>query len=202
MSRSAKNQRKQPKPRLADHRRRLKDIAPDEEQLRKLADRLSEHLNSAGLSAGKGTEALRIDIVKALLGAQDGKPFFWIEIEGELPFCWNRPDYWGEHITHILYEWGHVDPRNNERDPKTGKEAIENLCLMSSRCNNHIQSSLDMQSIRKYFDGSKVAERIDLVLGQRTELFAFAKWTDLMSKLKAKRDTKHGRATTSKGFLG
>jgi hypothetical protein len=44
-----------------------------------------------------------------------------------------------------------------------------------------------MAEVRKYFDGSKVAERIDLVCKQREQLFSSSDWDYLMKKLEANR---------------
>jgi hypothetical protein len=179
------------KPRLDDHRRRLKRISPDEEKINGLAERLADHLRAAGFSGGKDTAVIRVAIVKALLKAQDNKPFFWVLID-EMPYCWNRPDKWEEDIDYMIYEWGHVVPLN-EGEAKGGKEGVENLCLMSSRCNNNIQSSLNMKDVRKYFDGSAIARRIDRVQEQRDALFTSRDWISLMEKLK-----RHPKRNTSR----
>jgi hypothetical protein len=163
-----------PRPTLQDHRRRLSRIEPDGAELARLAKTLSGHLVKMG--SRRVREALRRDIVTSIFSTQDYKPFFWTE--GALPFCWNDPKDWDK--DYIKYQWGHLNPRNSIADG-TGK--VEDLCLMSARCNNHIQSSLPIADLQEYFRGSATGLRIQRVLEKRNALFASTDWQRIMSEL-------------------
>jgi hypothetical protein len=116
-------------------------------------------------------------IVEMIFETQDKLPFFWID--SALPFCWNHPKDWAR--THIRYEWGHLEPKDS---PSTTVPILENLCLMSARCNNHIQSSLPLEDLQDLFKGSKTGQRIHDVLRRRQELFSSKSWTDVISELR------------------
>lgn len=109
--------------------------------------------------------------------AQNQQPFFWIS--ADLPFCWNHPKDWN--LSFIKYEWGHLIPKHGSN--YTGNP-FENLCLMSARCNNHLQSSLSMAELLSAFSGSAVGDRIAVVLSNRDELFRSVEWRDCMSALR------------------
>jgi hypothetical protein len=132
-------------------------------------------------------EALRRDIVTSIFSTQDYKPFFWIE--GTLPFCWNDPKDWGK--DYIKYQWGHLNPRSGIT---TGTGKVEDLCLMSARCNNHIQSSLPIADLQEYFRGSTTGLRIQQVLEKRTALFASRDWQRILSELDSCKAQKHFKA--------
>ena len=161
-------------PRLQDHRRRLSRIEPDDAELARLEKTLSGHLARMGYR--RVPEALRRNIVTSIFGTQDYKPFFWIV--GTLPFCWNDPKDWDK--DYIKFQWGHLNPRNSLAD---GSGKVEELCLMSARCNNHIQSSLPLDDLQEYFRGSATGLRIQQVLEKRTALFASTDWQRITREL-------------------
>jgi hypothetical protein len=164
----------EPRPTLEDHRRRLSRIGPDDAEVARLTKTLSGHLAKMGYR--KVPEALRRDIVTSILSTKGDKPFFWIE--GRLPFCWNDPKDWNK--DYIKYQWGHLNPRNSVAD---GSGKVEDLCLMSARCNNHIQSSLPLLDLQEYFRGSATGLRIQQVLEKRSALFASTDWQRINSEL-------------------
>lgn len=84
---------------------------------------------------------------------------------------------------YIRYEWGHLQSRNQNADA----DQLENLALYSARCNQHIQTSMDISEVREWLDGSRIARRIDEVVARRTQLIQSAAWIDLCVRLDAHR---------------
>ncbi|WP_041295696.1 hypothetical protein [Dokdonia sp. 4H-3-7-5] len=119
-------------------------------------------------------EILR-EIVILLFEAQEHRPFFHVE-GTELPLCWNRPSDWN--IDYIKYEWGHLLSQNQMPEKSS---SIENIGLYSARCNQHIQSSMNIQELMVY--GGLLAQRISNVLTNRRILFASKKWNNLITSL-------------------
>ncbi len=117
------------------------------------------------------------EIVEHLFNAQDRRPLFFIDTD--LPYCWNAPKFWVH--DYIKYEWGHLRSRNQNLDA----DHLENLALCSARCNQHIQTSMDIAEVRDWLDGSRIARRIDAVLARRAELIQSPAWTDLVARLDA-----------------
>ena len=115
-------------------------------------------------------------LIHLLFEAQEQRPFFHVE-GTELPLCWNRPSDWD--IDYIKYEWGHLLSQN-QRPEKSS--SIENIGLYSARCNQHIQSSMNIQELMVY--GGLLAQRISNVLTKRRILFASEKWNNLINDLK------------------
>lgn len=60
--------------------------------------------------------------------------------------------------------------------------SIENIGLYSARCNQYIQSSMNIQELMVY--GGLLAQRISNVITNRRILFASKKWQDLITELK------------------
>ena len=116
------------------------------------------------------------EIVLLLFEAQEYRPFFHVE-GTEFPLCWNRPSDWN--IDYIKYEWGHLLSKNQMTERSS---SIENIGLYSARCNQHIQSSKNIQELIVY--GGLLAQRISNVLTNRRVLFEFEKWKTLISRLK------------------
>lgn len=114
-------------------------------------------------------------IVILLFEAQEHRPFFHVE-GTELPLCWNRPSDWT--IDYIKYEWGHLLSQNQMPEKSS---SIENIGLYSARCNQHIQSSMNIQELMVY--GGLLAQRISNVLTNRRILFASKKWNNLITSL-------------------
>lgn len=110
-----------------------------------------------------------------VLATQEGKPFF--HVEAALPFCWNAPKDWDK--SYIRYEWGHLRSVNQNADADT----LENLCLQSARCNQHVQTSMDIDEVVLWLEGSAIAKRVRDVLARRKALFASAEWRALLGEL-------------------
>ncbi|MDR2964591.1 MAG: hypothetical protein LBU88_02320 [Treponema sp.] len=115
-------------------------------------------------------------IILLLFETQDKRPFFHVE-GTELPLCWNRPADWD--CNYIKYEWGHLLSKNQNPNKVN---VIENLGLYSARCNQHIQSSMNIQELMVY--GGLIATRISNVLTKRRILFETNEWKILISQLK------------------
>ena len=168
---------------LIDHRQIIeksphaytKDIEDD-----RLVGTLINHLKAdyKGVKFNKDKKLIVKEIIDLIFETQDRRPFFHVE-GTELPLCWNRPADWN--FDYIKYEWGHLLSRNQNPD---NFSSIENLGLYSARCNQHIQSSLNIQELMVY--GGLIAQRISNVLTKRRLLFESIKWTTLIEKLKEK----------------
>lgn len=116
------------------------------------------------------------ELILLIFETQDKRPFFHVE-GTELPLCWNRPADWD--CDYIKYEWGHLLSRNQNPDKLN---SIENLGLYSARCNQHIQSSMNIQELMVY--GGLIATRISNVLTKRRKLFESVEWINLINELK------------------
>jgi hypothetical protein len=121
-------------------------------------------------------KAIVKQLILLIFDTQDKRPFFHVE-GTELPLCWNRPADWD--CDYIKYEWGHLLSRNQNPDKLN---SIENLGLYSARCNQHIQSSMNIQELMVY--GGLIATRISNVLTKRRNLFESDKWKELIKELK------------------
>lgn len=113
--------------------------------------------------------------VEMIFATQDRKPFF--HVDGVLPYCWNAPKNWDKNF--IRYEWGHLRSVNQNADADT----LENLCLQSARCNQHVQTSMDIDEVVRWLEGSLVAARVRDVLARRTVMFAGEEWGWLLEDL-------------------
>lgn len=101
-------------------------------------------------------EGLIIELVDLIFSAQGNRPYF--HIDGDLPYCWNSParGHIDWQLPYIKYEWGHLNSIEQNRD--TARH-IENLALLSARCNQQIQSSLNISELIIY--GGKLQEIIE-----------------------------------------
>ena len=115
------------------------------------------------------------EFVGAVFATQECRPFF--HIDGALPYCWNSPKDWDKN--YIRYEWGHLRSRNQNEDA----HQIENICLQSARCNQHVQTSMDIAEVLAWLGGSSIAARIQSVLERRRHLFASDEWRRLLAEL-------------------
>jgi hypothetical protein len=122
-------------------------------------------------------KAIVKELILLIFETQDKRPFFHVE-GTELPLCWNRPADWGRN--YIKYEWGHLFSRNQNPDKLIN--SIENLGLYSARCNQYIQSSMNIQELMVY--GGLIATRISNVLTKRKALFESDKWKNLVKELR------------------
>ncbi|MDQ2751457.1 MAG: hypothetical protein M3R72_00365 [Bacteroidota bacterium] len=166
---------------LIDHRRIIeqnfdaytKDLESD-----RLVGTLINHLKQdfIGVKFNLHKKATVKEVIELLFEVQDKRPFFHIE-GTELPLCWNRPADWD--CDYIKYEWGHLLSRNQNPDCYS---SIENLGLYSARCNQHIQSSMNIRELMVY--GGLIAQRISNVLLKRRLLFASDLWKQKIESLK------------------
>lgn len=166
---------------LLEHRTKLKNNpSAYSRDISRCYETVVKHLKDAGYKRITYLRAKDLveKYVNLIFEAQGNKPFFHIESQEGLPFCWNSPSKGGWDIDHIKYEWGHLSSRN-----QNGNAAfcIRNLCLQSARCNQHIQSSMNVKELLAY-DG-KLRKIIESNLKQREELFKSARWLDLESEL-------------------
>jgi len=114
-------------------------------------------------------------LVTILFDAQNKKPFFHIE-KSTLPMCWNAPKDWNKN--YIRYEWGHLFSINQSG---SNAHSVENISLQSARCNQHIQTSMNVDELLVY--GGELASIIERNLETRQKLFNSQEWTDLISDL-------------------
>tara|TARA_R110000824_G_C14913483_1_gene646894 strand:- start:36 stop:623 length:588 start_codon:yes stop_codon:yes gene_type:complete len=120
-------------------------------------------------------------LVTILFEAQNKKPFFHIE-KSTLPMCWNAPKDWNK--DYIKYEWGHLFSINQSG---TNAHNIENISLQSARCNQHIQTSMNVDELLVY--GGELASIIERNLETRQKLFNSQEWIDLRSDLQTLNQT-------------
>ncbi|GHA77482.1 hypothetical protein [Cognatilysobacter bugurensis] len=169
---------------LREHRKRLHEAGErayayeiEHDPKNRLCKTLCPHLRAAGFDvtpAAKRTQLKRI--IGLLFAAQDHRPMFHVE-GTELPLCWNSPKNW--EFAYIKYEWGHVMSRNQNA---ASCHSLENLGLYSARCNQHIQTSLDVPELMQY--GGIIAQRVSIVLTNRRKLFASQAWQEAVSALR------------------
>lgn len=152
------------------------DLRPEKKGIERLCSSLCPHLKTAGYATTpvKHSDQLKA-IVRLLFSAQDERPMFHVE-GTERPLCWNSPKNWD--LNYIKYEWGHIFSRNQN---SATAHKLENLGLYSARCNQHIQTSLDVPELMVY--GGIIAQRVSTVLTARRKLFASTKWQDLVARL-------------------
>jgi hypothetical protein len=162
---------------LLQHRTRLANNpdAYEHDLVRVKGTTAPKHLKQCGFS--RVTGELVNKFVEFVFETQERRPFFHVEVEGRPPFCWNAPKHWNE--PYICYEWGHLRSRNQNEDA----HQIENLCLQSARCNQHIQTSMNVEEVLQWLSGSRVATRINDVLERRRELFQSPEWKRLLADL-------------------
>jgi hypothetical protein len=59
---------------------------------------------------------------------------------GNDAYCWNMPK--NQHLSHLKLEWARKNPGANG-----GRYKLNNLCLMCTRCNNQLQTSLTLPNL-------------------------------------------------------
>jgi hypothetical protein len=166
------------KPPLREHRTALAaNPMCFEADLPRVRETFVGHLRRLGYRRVEKT--IVAELVNHIFEAQDRRPFFYID--ATLPYCWNGPKDWSH--DYIRYEWGHLQSRNQNADA----DQLENLALYSARCNQHIQTSMDISEVREWLKGSRIADRIDEVVARRTQLIQSAAWIDLCVRLNAHR---------------
>lgn len=139
---------------------------------------LIPHLKACGFARAtpRRSESVAAEVVQLLFDAQERRPFF--HVDAALPFCWNRPADWDK--PYIRYEWGHLHSRNQSLGaPAT----LTDLCLQSARCNQHIQTSMDIDEVLDWLTGSRIEARVQRVLARREELFRSDRWRAALEQL-------------------
>lgn len=146
--------------------------------LERVAGTLVNHLKKSGYRrlTASCTKAERREFVNLIFRSQGEKPF--LHIGAPLPYCWNSPYHGGWDFDYIRYEWGHLRSINQNA---SNAYDIENLCLMSARCNQHIQSSMNIDELLTY--GGALEEVIRNNLAARKQLFESNDWKSLLSRL-------------------
>lgn len=166
---------------LIDHRTKLKNNpCAYSHDISRCYETVVKHLKDAGYKRITYLRAKGLveKYVNFIFDAQGNKPFFHIVTENGLPFCWNSPSKGGWDIDYIKYEWGHLSSWNQNGDAAF---CIKNLCLQSARCNQHIQSSMNVEELLAY-DG-KLREVIELNISKRNYLFESEPWLALEKEL-------------------
>lgn len=163
---------------LLEHRQHLAaNPSAYTQDIPRLYKTVVSHLKKCGYSriTQKRCPDLIKNYVDLIFQTQHNLPFF--HIAGDLPYCWNSPGDW--HFNYIRYQWGHLQSRNLNDTP----DFPENLCLQSARCNLHVQTSMNIDEVIKWLDGSAVSKRAREVLKRRASLFQSEAWEELISKL-------------------
>lgn len=102
--------------------------------------------------------------------AQNRRPLFEID---DKCFAWNSPRFFSDNF--IRYEIGHIRPKN-----KGGLSIVSNLCFQSARCNQHIQSALNIDEVLFLLGHhTSVRQRIESLLSLHTS----TEWIDLENQL-------------------
>jgi hypothetical protein len=145
----------------------LKDMGKD-----RLIGTLANKLSKEFIISKKKHYALLSLYIDLIAETQDYSPIFDIK-SIKLPLCWNNPKDW--QYNYIKYEWGHLYSKSQNLDLEYD---LENFGLYSARCNQHIQSSMNIEEVLVY--GGIIAQRISEVLLKRDELFRKEKWKKLL----------------------
>lgn len=166
---------------LLEHRKNLKkNTQAYEIDLERCYGTVVKHLKDAGykrITLNRAGSLIK-QFVELIFDAQDRKPFFHIQSKSGLPYCWNAPSKDGWDVDYIKYEWGHLQSRNQNGDAAF---CVQNLCLQSARCNQHIQSSMNVDELKEY--GGKLELIINKNQKQREDLFSTNKWQNLLKEL-------------------
>ncbi|OOF22975.1 hypothetical protein [Salinivibrio sp. IB872] len=166
---------------LLEHRENLKNnVKAYEVDIERCYRTVVKHLKDVGykrITFNRAESTIK-QFVELIFEAQHRKPFFHIESPTGLPYCWNSPSKNGWDIDYIKYEWGHHESRNQNGD---AAHCAQNLCLQSARCNQHIQSSMNVNELKEY--GGKLEQVIDRNLENRRKLFSSDEWKNLLMEL-------------------
>jgi len=102
--------------------------------------------------------------------AQFRRPLFEID---DLCFAWNSPRFFSDNF--IRYEIGHLSPRN-----KGGLSTVSNLSFQSARCNQHIQSALNIEDVLFLIGHHK---SVKLRIESLFDLHTSTKWLEIEREL-------------------
>jgi len=165
---------------LDEHRRQLVDN-PDcfsfdkDRTCQNWCNKAWKHVRDHTSFEFKRREAMPIlgQMADMVWAAQGGRPLFHFVSYTDLPMSWNAPMN-GEK-NYIVYEIGHLNPRLSG-----GDDHPNNLSFQSQRCNQGIQSGLNLDEVMTYFENiSEVQNRLrNLISLHRTE-----EWDSLLSQL-------------------
>lgn len=116
-----------------------------------------------------------LEMADLIFEHQDKRPFF--HIGDDMITAWNSPRDWDKN--YIIYQIGHMNPINNG-----GESNPENLCYMSARCNQHIQSSLPMDEVLAiYFNSNSIAKKVVDKYNNLLKLHQSEKWLELKKQI-------------------
>lgn len=118
----------------------------------------------------KYIKALLKQLAYLVFEAQGGKSLY--EYSDELPRAWNRSQHF--HLNYIKWETGHLKSRNCD-----GLNNPENLCFLSARCNQHIQSGLNYTDTTEYKYVEEVKKRVNNILA----LHETKEWKEIKDKI-------------------
>ena len=164
---------------LTEHRKNISDNkdAFVQDKDRAIANWIKHcwtYVRSHGSLSKRESTPILEEMAELVWNAQMGMPLFQFNASSTgLPMSWNRPQD-GE-LNYIRYEIGHIHPQL-----EGGESNPENLTFQSARCNQHIQSSLDIDEVMTYFDNvSEVKSRMNHL----NDLYHSEIWTSLKDSL-------------------
>jgi len=160
---------------LTEHRQNLKDnnnvFAEDKQRaITNWANHCWSYVKQHGKLTKKQATPILQHMAEMVWEAQNGQPLFQFDAPSSgLPMSWNRPQD-GE-LNYIRYEIGHIHPQL-----EGGESNPENLTFQSARCNQHIQSSLDIDEVMEYFDN---ISPVQVRMNKLNELHHSDEWIEL-----------------------
>jgi hypothetical protein len=165
---------------LNEHREMLKKnqagwVADYDRAQRNFVEHLWKWVKDKNPTAKKKDKlAIMNKMARLVFAAQGERPLFHFNDSWIL--AWNSPKDWG---SHIRYEIGHMNPKNNG-----GESEPENLCFMSARDNQHIQSALPLEELLEaYFYRNENAASVVARVNRLKALHQSRDWLDLRSAL-------------------
>jgi hypothetical protein len=118
------------------------------------------------------------DLIDMVWEAQGKVPFFGGYDSNGLPWHWNNPvaskDRPNFSTDYVELQYGHILSRNNQ-----GKDRHDNFTIQSARCNNHIQTSLNLSEAIICCPRQEVIERYNKV----KKLHASDKWKNKVNEI-------------------
>ncbi len=155
--------------------------------IERVVDTFIKHMKSCGYYGVP--DKLRKEIVSLIWEAQGKKPFYYSVSTDGLPLVWSRPADWPKH-DYFRYEWGHLDSINQNGD---SANYLENFALMTARGNQHIQTSLNIDEVLEFLEGSQAGNTAKKNITKRQKLFSSKAWKSLKKKLKPYQKTQSNK---------
>ena len=153
-----------------------------EEGLQGLRKNLCKHLHDEYEVTPQRDKELLNEYILKIFELQNRKPYFYIDSNDFLPVCWNRKNNNSWALDYIKYEWGHIESVKAHPEKKSN---LDNLCLVSGRCNDELQSGLDAQDLCVY--GGKLECRIKTMKKNFNDFFNSPEGKQLISKFKERK---------------